>query len=232
MKFAHPLVEARFLKREKRFFAHCESESGKALLAHCPNPGSMKGNLAPGSRAWLMDFGHLESGKKLRYKWVTVESAGVRVVVDTMCANPIVKEALKAGKIPELAAYREVRSEFKMGASRFDFYLPGAPEVFVEVKSVSMGEGDAGAFPDSVTERGQKHVRELTELARQGKRAVLFFLLMREGGRTVRVAKEIDPEYSRVLRAGVEAGLEVLVYGIELHADGISLGKRGEMDWS
>jgi sugar fermentation stimulation protein A len=227
-------VEAEFLKREKRFFSYCKLPSGEEVVAHCPNPGSMKGNILPGSRAWLLDYGpgHLETGKKLRYKWVTVESKGIRVVVDTMSANPIVREALQAGKIAELAEYREVRPEFKVGASRFDFYLPGSPEAYVEVKSVSMGEGERGAFPDSVTERGQKHVRELTALAQSGKRAVLLFLLMREGGLSVRPAKEIDAEYDRVLREGVKLGLEVLVYGIKFQADGITIGAKGKMDWS
>ncbi len=227
-------MEAEFLKREKRFFSYCKLPSGEEVVAHCPNPGSMKGNILPGSRAWLLDYGpgHLETGKKLRYKWVTVESKGIRVVVDTMSANPIVREALQAGKIAELAEYREVRPEFKVGASRFDFYLPGSPEAYVEVKSVSMGEGERGAFPDSVTERGQKHVRELTALAQSGKRAVLLFLLMREGGLSVRPAKEIDAEYDRVLREGVKLGLEVLVYGIKFQADGITIGAKGKMDWS
>lgn len=234
MKFPQPLVEASFQKREKRFFSYCKLSDGSDVVAHCPNPGSMKGNLISGSKAWLMDYGakHLEQGRKLRYKWISVESSGVRVVVDTMSANPIVDEALRAGAIRELASYREVKPEHKIGNSRFDFYLPGKPDAYLEVKSVSMGEGRAGAFPDSVTERGQKHVRELTALAQAGKRAVLLFLLMREGGLTVRPAKEIDPEYDRLLREGVKKGLELLVYGVRLEKDGISIGKRGEMDWS
>lgn len=233
MKFSHALVEASFLRREKRFFAYCRLPGGEECVAHCPNPGSMKGNLAPESRAWLLDYGprHLETGRKLRYKWMTVESDGVRVVIDTMSANAIVAEALREKRVPELAAYGEVVPEKKIGASRFDFYLPGAPEAYVEVKSVSMGEGSRGAFPDSVTERGQKHVRELAALAREGKRAVLFFLLMREGGSTVRIAKEIDPEYDRALREAHAAGVEVLVYGIRLESNGITLGAPGAMDW-
>lgn len=234
MKFPHPVVEGRFLKREKRFFAHCRLKDGSLVVAHCPNSGSMKGNQEPESPVWLLDFGagHLASGRKLRYKWLTVESRGVRVMVDTNSANGIVAEALAQGRIPELAAAGPARAEYKVGDSRLDFFLPGPPQTFVEVKSVSMGEGAAGAFPDSVTERGQKHLRELTSLARQGHRAVLLFLLARDGGESVRPAREIDPEYDRLLREAVAAGVEVLVYGTELGRDGFVLGRRGRLDLS
>jgi sugar fermentation stimulation protein len=105
----------------------------------------------------------------------------------------------------------------------FDFYLPGSPDIYLEVKSVSMGEGKKGAFPDSVTERGQKHIRELMALKEKGHRVILFFLLMREGGETVTTAKEIDPEYDRLLRDAVKKGLEVLVYAIKVDESGIIL---------
>jgi len=232
MKYSHPIVEARFQKREKRFFAHCELPDGTPVIAHCPNTGSMRGNSEAGSPAWLLDFGpeHLSTGRKLRYKWVSVESQGVRVVVDTLCANPIVGEALREGRIAELANLGVPQAEKKVGASRFDFYLPGPPETYVEVKSVSMGEGPHGAFPDAVTERGQKHIRELLELKRAGKRAVLLFLLVREAGLTMRPAREIDSEYDRLLRAAIAEGLEVLVYGIKFSPDGIHLGAKGSLN--
>lgn len=233
MKYQAPLIEAKFMKREKRFFAYARLPSGEEIVGHCPNPGSMKGNLQPDSRAWFLDFGkdHLESGKKLRYKWVMVESDGHRICIDTLCANQIVGEALREGKIPELAAYKEIVPEKKIGDSRVDFFLPGTsslPDCYVEVKSVSMGEGANGAFPDSVTERGQKHIRELEGLVAKGKRAVLFFLHMREGGKTVRAAREIDPVYAELLEGALKKGVEVLVYGIDVKGAEIFVGERGQ----
>ncbi|RZA01018.1 MAG: DNA/RNA nuclease SfsA, partial [Proteobacteria bacterium] len=202
MKYAHPIVEAKFVKREKRFFAHCLLPCGTPVVAHCPNTGSMRGNQDPDSQVKLLDFGpdHAATGRKLRYKWVSVVSQGTHVVVDTLCANPIVGEALREGRIPELAGLGAPQAEKKVGGSRFDFFLPGPPETYVEVKSVSMGEGASSSFPDAVTERGQKHIRELLELHTQGKRAVLFFLLVRDACLVVKPAKEIDPEYDRLLR--------------------------------
>jgi sugar fermentation stimulation protein A len=147
----------------------------------------------------------------------------VNIVVDTMCANAVVGEALRDCGVSELKNYSEVFPEKKVGDSRFDFYLPGSPDIYLEVKSVSMGEGKKGAFPDSVTERGQKHIRELMALKEKGHRVILFFLLMREGGETVTTAKEIDPEYDRLLRDAVKKGLEVFVYAIKVDESGIIL---------
>ncbi|NUM88556.1 MAG: DNA/RNA nuclease SfsA [Bdellovibrionales bacterium] len=229
MKFS--LVEGRLLRREKRFFAYCEIPGTGEVLAHCPNPGSMRGNREPGSRVWLHDYGpgHAAQGRKLRYKWIFVESGGVKVCVDTSLANGIVADALGKRLIPELAGWSEVKPEARRGESRFDFLLTESDECWVEVKSVSMGEGQHGAFPDSVTERGQKHLRHLMEIRREGKRAVMLFLLMREGGIDVRPADEIDPGYGVLLREAVKAGVEVLVYGTRFDARGISLGERGKL---
>lgn len=229
MKFPYPIVEAKLVKREKRFFGYCVLPDGTPVTAHCPNSGSMKGNQEAGSPVWLQDFGpdHLAQGRKLRYKWVMVESRGVRTVVDTNCANAVVAEALREGKIEGLP--REFRGEYKVGDSRLDFFFPD-PETFLEVKSVSMGEGEASSFPDAVTERGQKHIRELVALKKQGKRAVLFFLVTREGSLKMRPAYEIDPEYGRLLKEAVGQGLEVMVYGIKLSRDGIEVGSKGTLE--
>ena len=148
------LREGKLVRREKRFLAYFEFPNGEAGIAHCPNPGSMKGNAEPGMKIWVQDHGadHLEKGKKLRYKWVFVEARGVKVCVDTSLANHLVHEALREKKIPELAAYSDIKPEATLGDSRYDFLLSRNGErCFVEVKSVSMGEGKAGSFPDSVT---------------------------------------------------------------------------------
>ncbi len=228
MIFSFPLVKAKLLRREKRFLSYCRLTGGQEVVAHCPNSGSMKGNQEPDSPVWLMDFGadHGDQGRKLRYKWVMVESQNQRVVIDTNCANGIVAEALREGKIPELPG--EFQAEKKVGASRLDFYFPDS-ETYMEVKSVSMGNGKNSAFPDAVTERGQKHLRELMALKKAGKRAVLFFLITREGSLSMSPAKEIDPEYARLLQEAIDTGVEVLVYGMKFGENSLSVGKKGKL---
>jgi sugar fermentation stimulation protein A len=229
MIFSSALVEARFLKREKRFFAHCELLDGTAVVAHCANSGSMKGNLFAGARSWLIDFGSdFEStGRKLRYKWMILENGGQRVVIDTHLANKIVEEAIQKGSVR--GCDTEVQREKTWKESRFDFYFP-KQDGFLEVKSVSMGGKDEASFPDAVTERGQKHLRDLIDLKKEGKSAKLLFLIMREGVKKMRIAKEIDPVYEALVRQAKDAGVEFLVYGIKIDSTSIDIGEEGVLE--
>ena len=231
MKLPYPLVSGVLLERQKRFLAKVHLKDGSEIWAHCANPGSMKGNAEANSAVELMDFGpdHASAGRKLRYKWIFVESKGVKVCVDTSLANGIVKEALEAERIAELSGYKEIVPEQKWGNSRFDFLLKGKHDCYVEVKSVSMGEGAAGFFPDSVTKRGQKHLSELMALKAEGVRTVMLFLLMRSPGDSVAPADWIDAEYGRLLRMAVKSGVEVLCYNIQHSGQNISLANRVEL---
>jgi sugar fermentation stimulation protein A len=138
--------------------------------------------------------------------------------INTGRANRLVEEALTAGVITELAGFTKLRREVKYGEenSRADFCLMFATQpVFVEVKSVTLGfsDTDTAAFPDAVTTRGAKHLRELTALALSGQRAVLIYCVNLTGITAVRAAKEIDPEYAAALAEAKAAGVEVLAYG-------------------
>jgi sugar fermentation stimulation protein A len=227
MIFSSPLVAAKFLKREKRFFAYCELLDGSLVVAHCANSGSMKGNLSAGAKSWLLDFGEdfQKTGKKLRYKWMILENNGQKVVIDTHLANKIVEEAIQKGFVRGCDS--EVQREKTWKDSRFDFYFPKR-DGFLEVKSVSMGGKEEASFPDAVTERGQKHLRDLIDLKKEGKSAKLLFLIMREGVKKMRIAKEIDSKYEALVRQAMEAGVEFLVYGIKINNSGIELGEEGE----
>ena len=233
MKFFSPLIPGILLERQKRFLAKVKLADGSEVWAHCANPGSMKGNAEPGSKVELLDFGqdHIKSGKKLRYKWIFVHSRGMKVCVDTSLANGIVKEALAARQIPEFAHYNEIKAEAAWGKSRFDFLLSqkGEPDCYVEVKSVSMGEGPLGFFPDSVTKRGQKHLEELMLLQKKKKRTAMFFLLVRENGTSVAPADWIDAEYGKLLREAVKNGTEMVCYNICTSAQEILLGEKVEL---
>lgn len=222
MKFVSPLIQGILVKRYKRFFADIELESGDIVTAHCPNTGSMKACAESGWKAWLSQ--HNNPKRKLAYTWELVENHhGHLIGINTHNANKLVAEALQNAQIPELCGYSQIKPEVKYGNenSRIDFLLSadGKSDCYVEVKSVTLLEQDWGCFPDAVTTRGQKHLRELAQLATEGKRAVLLFLVQHTGIKQVTVARHIDPKYAEALQNALDAGMEIIVYGCEMKGD-------------
>lgn len=220
MIFAGGLEEGRLIKRYKRFFADIDCTDGTVVTAHCPNTGSMKHCMAEGARVWFTR--NDDPKRKLKATWELVETPHGRLAcVNTGRANALIEEALQAGVIKELTGFDRLRREVRYGeeSSRADFCLEfGAQQVFVEVKSVTLGFADTSvaAFPDAVTARGTKHLRELTQLALNGQRAVLVYCVNLTGITAVRAAHEIDPEYAAALIKAQQAGVEVLAYGVTI----------------
>ena len=220
MQFDPVLEEGRLIKRYKRFFADIECIDGSVVTAHCANTGSMKNCMADGARVWFSR--NNDPKRKLKATWELVETPHGRLAcINTGRANRLVEEALQAGVITELAGFTQLRREVKYGEenSRADFCLMfDQQQVFVEVKSVTLGfaDTDTAAFPDAVTARGAKHLRELTALAKSGQRAVLFYCVNLSGIAAVRAAKEIDPEYAAALAEAKAAGVEVLAYATSI----------------
>lgn len=226
MQYVPPLVEARLIKRYKRFLADVEI-GGRYVTAHCPNPGSMMGLAEPGSRCWLSP----KSGTKLPYGWELVESksSGVTALVgiNTGRANGIVAEGLAAGlfsNLPNASVSREV----KVGAaSRLDFRLGDAEgrPCWVEVKSVTLSRrAGIAEFPDARTDRGSRHLAELATLAQAGERAVLLFLVQRNDCREVRIAVDIDPTYAAAMTLARAQGVEIRAFSCGISATGIDVG--------
>lgn len=219
MIFDPPLHTATLIRRYKRFLADVRLPDGSEITLHCPNTGSMRNCAEPGSRVWYSDSGKAE--RKYPCTWELVEVAGhYRVGINTGRANALVREALEQDTMVELAGYRQCRAEVPYGTenSRIDFLLSDNPDIpgvdcYVEVKSVTLGLGNGvGEFPDAVTSRGQKHLRELMEVLAAGHRAVLLFCVQHEGISRVQAADEIDPDYGRLLRQAHAQGVEVLAY--------------------
>lgn len=217
MRFEEPLVEGRLIKRYKRFLADVELPDGKVVVAHCPNTGSMSGCKTAGSRVWLSESHNPK--RKLRYTWELVETApGELAMINTARPNRQVREAIEAGVIESLKGYADIRSEVRYGSekSRIDLHLSGhasAPDAWVEVKSVTLAGGDGqGFFPDAVTLRGQKHLRELMAQVDAGDRAVLVFCVNHTGIDRVAPADHIDPDYGALLRQAIDHGVEVLAW--------------------
>ncbi|MEM7752207.1 MAG: DNA/RNA nuclease SfsA, partial [Pseudomonadota bacterium] len=217
MRFQTPLVAARLIRRYKRFLADVTLEAdGREVVVHCPNPGSMMGLAEPGMRVWLEP--NEDPKKKLKYGWRLVElEAGHMAGIDTAVPNRVVKEALQAGAVPELASYGAVRPEVKYSTnSRIDFLLsePGLPDAYVEVKNVHlMRDPGLAEFPDCVTERGAKHLRDLSAMVAEGHRAVMLYLVQRTDCDRFQLARDLDPGYGAAFDAAQAAGVEMLCYG-------------------
>ena len=230
MQFEPPLEQGRLRKRYKRFLADIETASGEQLTIHCPNTGSMFNCMQEGGVVWF-SRSH-DPKRKLPGTWELSETPQGRLAcVNTARANGLVEEALHAGVIAELNGFTGVRREVPYGEerSRIDFRLdyPSGP-AYVEVKSVTLGFADSpvAAFPDAVTARGAKHLRELATLARNGVRAVQLYCVNLSGIDAVRPALEIDPGYAAALREAQAAGVEVLAYGSDISPQAIRLVRR------
>ncbi len=240
MQFPVPLLRGRLQRRYKRFLADVVLEdgphSGSEVVAHCANPGSMLGLAEPGAPVWLSPADN--PARKLKYSWELVEvtgpQGGALVGINTGRANALVAEALAAGRVAELAGYPGLRREVRYGErSRVDFLLEAAPKddprppCYLEVKSVTLRRGgDTAEFPDAVTARGTRHLAELAAVAREGARAVLFFLVQRGDCARVAAAADIDPAYAAALKAALDQGVEVLCYRCALSPQGIALDSR------
>ncbi|CUK07511.1 Sugar fermentation stimulation protein A [Ruegeria denitrificans] len=229
MKFETPLVPARLIRRYKRFLADCTLEDGREVTAHCANPGSMMGLAEPGEKIWLEP--NDDPKKKLKYGWRLVDHEnGHFAGVDTSVPNKALRAALKAGEVPELAAYETIRPEVKYGEnSRIDFLLtqPDLPDAYVEVKSVTLSrEPGLAEFPDSVTARGTKHLGELAAMAAQGHRAIMLYLVQRTDCDRFALAADIDPTYAAAFKAVQVQGVERLVYRTRISPSEITVGER------
>ncbi|WP_350403721.1 DNA/RNA nuclease SfsA [Pseudomonas sp. W17] len=233
MRFDPPLEEGRLLRRYKRFLADIETTTGELLTIHCPNTGSMLNCMVEGGQVWFSRSN--DPKRKLPGTWEISETPQGRLAcVNTGRANGLVEEALRAGLISELNGFTGLKREVPYGQenSRIDFRLdyPDGP-AYVEVKSVTLGfDGTpVAAFPDAVTQRGAKHLRELASLARAGVRAVQLYCVNLSGIDAVRPAQEIDPGYAAALREARAAGVKVLAYGVCLTAEQVCIDRRLEV---
>lgn len=226
MRFQTPLVPAVLLRRYKRFLADARLEDGREITAHIANPGPMTGLVEPGSRIWLEP--NDDPKKKLKFGWRLLEhDDGNFTGVDTSVPNRALKAALLDRRIPELADYPMVRPEVKYGEnSRIDFLLSaeGRPDLYVEVKSVTLlRKPGLAEFPDCVTTRGAKHLRELQQMVAEGHRAMMFYLVQRTDAEMVSIADDLDPAYGRAFDEAHCAGVEVMAYDCHITPDGIDI---------
>lgn len=236
MEFSAPLIRARLVERYKRFLADVDildgPDEGRRLTVHCPNSGSMMGLSDPGMEIWLE---RAKPTAKLPYGWRLVTLPGGHLAgIDTIVPNRIVKEALAAGRIPELAGYAQIKPEQRYSTnSRIDFLLsdPDRPPAYVEVKNVHlMRQPGLAEFPDCVTARGAKHLRDLAGEVARGNRAVMLYVLQRDDCDRFALAHDLDPAYTEALSEAIARGVEALAYRARLSTERISLDQAVALD--
>ncbi|WP_415890132.1 DNA/RNA nuclease SfsA [Neptuniibacter sp. SY11_33] len=223
------LIEGRLIKRYKRFLADVVLSDGREVTVHCPNTGSMKNCADPDSRVWVRDSGNPKRKYPLGWELVEVEGRYL-ACINTGLANKLIREGIEQGVIAQLQGYTDIRQEVKYGEnSRIDLLLEDEEKgrVWVEVKNVTLLESDNwGSFPDAVTKRGAKHLQELMAMVEQGDRAVMLFCVPHTGIQQVRPADQIDPEYGRLLREAIAAGVEVIAYAADISPEQISIQRE------
>lgn len=226
MRFTSRLFPGILMQRYKRFLADVCLASGEIITAHCTNTGSMTGCKSPGSVVYLSR----SEGRHrcLPYTWEMIRVNGGWVGINTLHPNRLVVEGIETGVIRELQGCQSIRREVRSRqGTRLDLCLQTKSGVcFVEVKNVTLAVDGVAAFPDAITERGTKHLKELIWLRRKGHRAAAVFIIQRSDCDFFRPADEIDPEYGRWLRRAVTAGVEVLPYRAQVTPKEIVLTER------
>lgn len=226
MEFIPPLQSAVLIKRYKRFLADVITTAGETITLHCPNTGAMTGCATPGDTVWYSTSDNPK--RKYPHSWELTETQNGEIIcVNTLRANQLVKELLLTTPPLSLAGYSTCRGEVKYGSegSRVDFMLSGADKAdcFIEVKSVTLSNQGQGFFPDAVSLRGQKHLRELINVVQRGERAVLLFAVLHSAIISVSPARHIDAKYAQLLTEAQQCGVEIIALKAELSATGVTL---------
>lgn len=215
MNFDPPLKSAFLIKRYKRFLADVHLPNNSQTTIHIANTGAMTGCADYNDKVWYSTSTNTK--RKYPYSWEICEKpSGDLICVNTLRANQLVEEALLAGTITQLPHFTHLKREVKYGNenSKVDFYLEDNNQVptYIEVKSVTLWQSEQGYFPDAVTARGVKHLRELIQVKKAGKRAVLLFVVLHSAIHSVKAAEHIDPLYAQTLSLAQKAGVEIFAY--------------------
>lgn len=210
-----PVKNATLIKRYKRFLADVTLPTGEEITMHCANTGAMTGCATPNNTVWYSTSDNAK--RKYPNSWefsVTPEKHWI--CVNTIRANHLAEEAISNGIISEFTGHSALQREVKYGEenSKIDFLLndKNNNKTYIEVKSVTLLENGQGYFPDAVTTRGQKHLRELISIVESGHRAVLLFAVLHSGIHSVEPAEHIDSKYASLLREASKKGVEIIAY--------------------
>ena len=218
MKYREPIVYGRFIARPNRFIAHIEID-GKIEICHVKNTGRCRELLPEGAKVYCADC--LSDSRKTRYDLIAVEKGNRMINMDSQAPNKAVGEWLLAGGLGEI---QNLKPETTFGDSRFDFsFVKDGKQCFLEVKGVTLENDGICAFPDAPTERGVKHLQELTGLSREGYGAYVLFVIQMENVKFLHPNDSTDPAFSQSLREASEAGVKVLAYDCTITPDSMTL---------
>jgi sugar fermentation stimulation protein A len=231
--FLPPLLCGTLIKRYKRFMVDVRLQNSRIITAHCANTGSMRACCEPGRTVFLSR--HNSPARRLAYSFELIAMPTSLVGVNTQVPNRLVRDAIISGKIKSLGKYASVRQEVPYGSSsRIDLLLEDRQgrRCFIEIKNCTLVENGIARFPDAVTARGLKHLRELQQQVHNGDRCVIFYLIQRMDAKLFRPADAIDPAYGAALRDAARTGVEIMVYDVSIDTARIELRRRIPFDLS
>lgn len=224
MNFDQPLVKGTLLKRYKRFLADVKLDNDEVVVAHCTNSGTMKSCIEEGADVYLSPVN--DPKRKTRFTWEMIQINESWVGVNTSNPNRLAFEAVSNGRIAGLSDYNFVKREVTWEDSRFDLMAKNDDETcFIEVKNVTLKEGDWALFPDAVTTRGKKHLETLVRAKKAGFRACMLYVVQRSDVVRFAPADSIDPEYGKSLRWARENGVEIFVVRALVSPHKIEIGE-------
>ena len=226
MNFKERLSQVILIKRYKRFFVDIKYQN-KTITAHCPNSGSMMGLLNKGNEVWFSKSDN--PNRKLKYTLEIIVVNRKLVGINTQLTNRIVLEALNQKRIKNLIKFNNIKTEVKFSdKTRFDFLIFNNNEkCFLEVKNVTLKrENKIAEFPDSITSRGTKHLKELIKAKKRGFESYMLYLIQREDCESFKIAKDIDQEYKITFNEALKNGVKVLCYDCKLSNEEIILNNQ------
>ena len=226
MKFEKILITGQLIKRYKRFFVDVKI-GNKVVTAHCPNTGSMMGLLKKNNKVWLSKTDNPK--RKLKYTLEIIKDNKSKVGINTHLTNKIIFEALKREKIKKFKNLENIFQEVKFGENtRFDFLInKDKKKICIEVKNVTLSRKKGTAeFPDAITSRGLKHIKELIKANKKGYEIYLLYLIQRDDCSKFKLANDIDPIYCEMLKKAVKKNLNLLCYDCKFSSKGIKLNRE------
>ena len=226
MKFKERLLQGTFEKRYKRFFVDIKYNN-RIITGHCPNSGSMMGLLNKGNKVWFSKSNNPD--RKLKYTLEIIEIKKKLVGVNTLLTNKIVFEALSQKKVNSLIKFNNIKTEAKFSENtRFDFLISNNKEkCFLEIKNVTLVRKEKIAeFPDAITSRGTKHLKELINAKKKGFQSYILYLIQREDCDSFKIADDIDKKYKFAFKEALKSGVKVLCYDCKLSDEEIKLNNQ------